>query len=488
MNSVTAATPDKPDAAVRRLADVDGPSGWPFIGNLAQIELPHMHERLERWAAEHGPTYRIRLGRRNVLVIARPDSVLGLLRDRPSTWRRMQHMQTVIREIVFGGDGLFSAEGDDWRRQRRLVMAAFDPAHLKNYFPLLVRDTQRLNGVLAESARGGVAIDLQTVLMRYTVDVTAGLAFGADLNTQQHPDNVLRGHLDRIFPMLMRRINAPFPWWRHFKLPSDREFDGHLSEVHAAVRGFVAQAHDRIARQPTLRVHPTNLLEAMIAAGDAADGTLGEAELLSNVMTVLLAGEDTTANTLAWTLYLLHQNPHAWHDLVSEVDATLGPDRWPSTFEAARGLDSIERCCHESMRLRPVAPLFFMENNHDTVLDGVALPEGTMVICLMRNRALDAGHADASEFRPGRWAQQVEPADRSVLKASMPFGAGPRTCPGRYLAMLEMKMVLATLARNFELVGVGTDDGAPPQERLAFTMFPVGLRMKLRERRPQVGL
>jgi len=199
---------------------------------------------------------------------------------------------------------------------------------------------------------------------------------------------------------------------------------------------------------------------------------------------VLLAGEDTTANTLGWTLHLLHSHRDAWQRLVSEVDAELGADDVPRRFDTARGLPAVEHCVNESMRLYPVAPLLLMECNSDITLDGVALPAGSMVACLTRCGAVDRRVADdAAEFRPQRWTETADDPARGLLKASMPFGAGPRLCPGRYLAMLEMKMVLATLARNFELVEVGTEDGTPPRERLAFAMFPVGLKMRVAARR-----
>ena len=454
-----------------------------------------MHEQFERWAAEYGETYRLRLAQRHVLVVARPQTVSGLLRDRPGGWRRPKAMQAVIAEM--GAHGLFSAEGDDWRRQRRLVMSAFDPGHLKRYFPTMVRATDRLRERLLAAARGGEAIDLQAVLMRYTVDVTAGLAFGVEINTQQHPDNRLQGHLDQMFPMLMRRFNAPFPWWRYVRLPSDRAFDAHLSMIHAAIRDFVAEARRRIEAQPRLREQPGNLLEAMLAAGDRDTGALSEQELLGNVMTMLLAGEDTTANTLVWALHLLHGHRPVWQGLIEQVDASLGEATMPESFDQARGLNFIERCVLESLRLRPVAPLIFLESNAETVVDGVAVPEGTLAVCVMRNLGAGASTGaaepkDTGEFRPDRWLQTPPPASEAadprssshgaINKASMPFGAGPRTCPGRYLAMLEMKMVLSMVARNFELIDVGNDEGSAPQERLAFTMFPVGLRMRLRER------
>lgn len=476
----------------RTFASLPGPKPWPLLGNLPQLDGQRMHVQLERWVRDYGPIYRIRLGRRDVMVVAQPELIAGVLRDRPGGWRRMRNMRDVMAEM--GGLGVFAAEGDDWRRQRKLVMSAFDPGHLKRYFPSLVRVTERLRGRLDEAAKRGEALDVQTLLMRYAVDVTTGLAFGIDMNTQQHPDDPLQGHLDKVFPMLMKRIFAPFPWWRYLRLPSDRAFDRHLAEVHQAIGGFIAAARERMAHDPGLRERPTNLLEALIAARDDEGTGLTEQDLVANVLTVLVAGEDTTANTLGWTLHLLHTHRDVWQELVADVDAVLGDDELPRDFDVARGFTSIEHCVNEAMRLYPVAPLFLAECNDDTTLGGVPLDRGSMVVCLPRSGAVDDGvAADAGAFRPPRWKEAAQRAadgapaadpSRALLKASVPFGAGPRLCPGRYLAMLEMKMVLTTLARNFELVEVCTVDGSPPRERLAFTMFPMGLKIKVSPRRP----
>ena len=478
-----------PSTKARRIADLDGPRGWPVLGNLLQLDIPHFHEQLEAWAKVHGPLYRLRMGPRDALVVARPDLIAGILRDRPDGWRRFRAMQAVAQEL--GINGLFTAEGDAWRRQRRLVAAAFTPSHLKRYFPLVKLMTGRLKERLDLAARAGSWIDLQPMLMRYSVDVTASLAFGIDVNTIQQAHGTLQQDLDKVFPVLMRRINAPFPVWRYVKLPADHAFERHLAAGHAAVQAFVHTVRKRLAENPTLAERPTNLLEAMLTARDAAGVMLSEAEVAGNVFTMLLAGEDTTANTLAWTLHLLHAHPEAWRAVVVEVDACLGEDLVPDSIQATGELAAVEDCSNEAMRLRPVAPLAYLENNAPTEVGGVALPARTFVLGLMRSGAVDAGTAaDAAEFRPSRWrvagAAAGEPAadaaNRQLTAASMPFGAGPRVCPGRYLALLEMRMVLATIARNYELVEVGTESGAPPRERLDFTMSPVGLRMKLRPR------
>lgn len=469
-------------AATRTLADLPGPKPWPLLGNLPQLDLDRVHQGLERWVDEFGPMYRIRLAGKTIVALGRHDLVSAVLRDRPEGWRRLKKIEHAIREV--GGHGVFSAEGEDWKRQRRLVMGAFDPGHLKRYFASLVRVTERLLAQWRLSAERGEAFDLQAQMMRYSVDVTSGLAFGADVNTLEAPEDPLQAHLDKVFPMLRRRINMPIPYWHWFKLPIDRAFDGHLARVHEAVRGFIHAAQERVRIDPSLRERPNNLIEAMLAAHDAGGDRLSEEELLGNVLTVLLAGEDTTANTLCWAIHLLHKHPQEWHTLVAEVDKVLGDTELPRQFDAARGFDRIEACVTEAMRLYPVAPVIFHQANRDLVLGGLEIPAGTGAVCLMRRAGVDLQlTGDAAAFRPARWGDDADEAGRIVQKAAMPWGAGGRLCPGRYLALLEMKMVLATLARNFELVEVGVEGGGAPVERLGFTMFPVGLRMRLKPRR-----
>jgi cytochrome P450 len=222
----------------------------------------------------------------------------------------------------------------------------------------------------------------------------------------------------------------------------------------------------------------------MLAARDADGSALSEDEITGNVFTMLSASEDTTANSLAWAIYLLRSHPAAWHRLVAEADTVLCGEPMPRDVEQARALVYAEACVNEAMRLRPVAPLLFFDAVQDTRIRDVAVSAGTTVFCVMRKAAVDeAALDDAGAFRPERWLGGEESlSTRSPKRVSMPFGAGPRLCPGRYLAMLEMNMVLGMLARNFDLLEVATMDGRPPAECLTFTMHPVGLKMRLAER------
>jgi cytochrome P450 len=199
---------------------------------------------------------------------------------------------------------------------------------------------------------------------------------------------------------------------------------------------------------------------------------------------MLLAGEDTTANTLAWMLYLLTRHPATLERAVREVDAAFPPGT-PITHEALNGLDYVESCAHETMRMKPVAPFIGLQLLRDMQVGDVDVARGTVVWAVMRHDSLDAGHfPDPQVFRPERWMADGGPAQAasSAKRVSMPFGAGPRVCPGRYLALLEMKMCIAMLLRHFTIERIDTPDGADAREVLEFTMRPEGLKMMLRER------
>jgi cytochrome P450 len=136
------------------------------------------------------------------------------------------------------------------------------------------------------------------------------------------------------------------------------------------------------------------------------------------------------------------------------------------------------------MRLKPVAPFIALKALRDSVVGDVAVPRGTQMWGVLRRDSVSERHfARPAEFEPQRWLDDAAPPLSAAAKRSaMPFGSGPRMCPGRYLALLEMKMAMAMLLSSFDIEAVDTPDGQPAQERMAFTMNPVGLSLRLRER------
>lgn len=453
---------------------------------MLQVDRPHFHAQVEGWLRRYGPMIAFRLAGQRIVVVGDAEALGTMLRDRPEGFRRTPRLAAISRELGLAG-GVFGAEGDAWKRQRRMVMAGFDPRNLRAYFPKLAVTAARLRRRWQTAARADAPIDLQADLMRFTVDAISGLAFGADINTLESDADVIQRHLDRIFPTIFRRLLSPVPTWRWFRTKADREVDASVAAVDVAIRDFIAAARARLAADPARREKPGNLLEAMLVAADT-EGTagpgIGEQEIAGNVMTMLLAGEDTTAHTLAWAIDFLHRHPDAAARARGEVDALCGPiEGW--TIDRFSSLPWLEACASETMRLKPVAPALTLQALRDTVVSGVLVPKGTIVWAALRTPSLEPQHfADPERFDPSRWLDGAMPAPGSLSanRVNMPFGAGPRVCPGRQLALLEMKIALAVLLGGFDIASLRTTSGGVPDERLSFTMAPEPMTMRLVER------
>ncbi|TWO69807.1 cytochrome P450 [Caenimonas sedimenti] len=463
--------------ATRQLADLPAPGGLPVVGNLLALRPERLHTQLEAWQAELGSPYRLKLGPQQVYVSADPEVLQTVLRDRPERYRRVHQIERCIAEM--GSNGVFSVEGDAWRPQRRLVMEALNATHFRGFLPVIEKITARLLRHWQAAAAAGTVVDMSRDLMRFTVDVTTALAFGEDPNTMDNDGDVIQNHLAEVFPRLMARINAPVAYWRHVRLPADRRFDRSLAAIHAHVDRLIAAAHERLRAAPPGRA-PGNVLESMLRASEQPGSQVNDAVVHANVMTLLLAGEDTTAHTLAWTLYFLAQHPHWQEQLHLKSREALGDAALPATLEQVRALDLLESAANEAQRLRPIAPVLFFEPNQDVVLDGVALKARTPLFFVLRPAMLDAAHfASPLEYRPDRWAPGHVVGTHNS-RAFLQFGAGPRVCPGRHLAGVEVRMVLAMLMRNFRIELMV--DPAAVREVLAFTMMPSEMPVRLHAR------
>ena len=462
---------------LRQIRQLPGPVALPLLGNTRQLTLSRIHRDMEDWVRRYGPLMRVWFGRIPVLVVADSEAVAAVLRDRPDGFRRP--LSSYIVSVEMGGaPGLFLAEGSTWRNQRRMVMAGMAPGAIKAYFPALLRVAQRLQRRWADAAARGQAISLDGDLKRYTVDIIAGLAFGTEVNTLESGEDVIQRHMDAILPAVARRSFSVIPYWRYFKLPVDRRLDRDVAALNAAVDQLVEQARERMAHDPARRARPSNLLDAMLAAADEPDSGVDDRAVAGNVLTMLLAGEDTTANTLSWMIYLLQRHPHTLARARDEV-RRLAPDVARFTIEHMDSLDYLGACASEAMRLKPVAPFLPFEALRDTVIGDVAVPTGTLVWCVMRHDSVSDTHfADAQAFKPERWLAEGNQGANNQ-RASMPFGAGLRTCPGRYLALQEIKIAMAMLLGSFDIAGVDTPDGGEAQELMGFVMSPIGLKLRL---------
>jgi cytochrome P450 len=463
---------------LRRIADLPGPKGRPLLGNVRDINVRPMHQVLESWGREFGAMYRFRIMRKEFVVTADRDVIATLLRDRPDAMRRSSRTAEMLNEV--GTRGLFTAEGEDWRRQRKLVMRALTPEVIHNFFPTLTMLTERLRARWDAAIAAGKPVDVLRDLKAYTLDVTIGLAMGQDINTLELEEHPLQRDIEFLFKLVAKRLTSPFAYWRVglLKRADDHEATAAAARIQRAIFGFIAEARKNIERNPTLRQKPSNMLEALIIARDEPDSGLTDEAVVGNAITMVFAGEDTTSNTAAWLIDFLSMHPQAAARMAEEAGQVLGDDAVLSDYHLLDRLQYVDAATREAMRLKPVAPLMAAESNEDAVVGDLAVPAGTVIFLLLRH-ASERGCelAQPERFLPERWLEAAGGSGDDPGRKQFPFGGGPRFCPGRYLAMAEIKMAMSMLVKNFTLV---REPGAPQaEERFTFTMTPDSLPVRL---------
>ncbi|NOQ35179.1 MAG: cytochrome P450 [Methylococcaceae bacterium] len=461
------------------LAQLSGPKGVPILGNLLQVDVQKLHTIMEEWSAIYGSIYKFKLANRTVVAISDPVLIQNILRDRPKTYRRFSSIERVGAEL--GSNGLVAAEGKQWQHQRQITMQAFKTKQLQSFFPVMRNITERLKNCWDKIADTEQAIDIKEDWVKYTVDLTTNFAFGYDINLLEQEGDGFQIHLQRFLPVYNRRANAPFPYWHFIKLPDERRMEKSLDIIKEKINLFVQQTRKKLEQQSDNTIEAANFLEALLLTKGENGQYLTDAEIQGNIITILLAGEDTTAYTLAWLVHLMAEHPEIQHKMQVEVDTVLGADSIPQDLSAIEKLNYIEAVAHETLRLKSVAPLFFMEPNEDVELAGTNIPKGTFLMLVTRYAALQKENfSDPLEFKPERWLESAATGCVHNRNANIPFGAGPRFCPGRNLALLEIKIAMAMLCKNFSITRAETEQ--PVQEVFSFTMMPDKVMVKFETR------
>jgi cytochrome P450 len=442
-----------------------------LLGNLLQLDMTQLHTILEQWAEIYGSVYRFNIATKTVVAIAEPELIQEVLRQRPETYRRLGTIAPVLAEM--GINGVFGAEGDLRRKHRRMAMQTFNTQNLRYFFPTLAKVTSRLKARWEKAADAGQAIEVQKDLMCYAVDVMTNLALGYDLNSLENSGSVLQQHLEKIIPMVNRRMNAPVSYWRFVKLPTDRALDRSLTAIRLEIGRLIEQSRTRLAQNPALAAQPTNFLEAMLATQAGESGVFTDDEIVGNLLTMLLAGEDTTANTIAWMIHFMLEYPEAQRMMQQEADSVLENSTSLQQIQEHERLIYINAIAQETMRLKPVGPMLFHEPIEAVELGGISIPAGTALFLLTRAAWMqESAFTNPTEFQPERWLSGADAVEHNP-STFIPFGSGPRFCPGHSLALLEIKAVIVMLCRNFAIAKSFTTQ--PVKEYFAFTMMPTNL-------------
>lgn len=413
-----------------------GPRGEPLLGNLRALRKDPL-SFFPAQVAQYGDVVRIRVGPAYVTLLAHPDQVRYVLQDNARNYNKQTRGFAVIRELL--GQGLLTSEGDFWLRQRRLAQPAFHRQRLAGFARTMVEATEDLARALEPCIASGQPFDVAEDLTHLTLRIAGLTLFGTDVGAESR---AVGDALGRVQTFANARLTQLIQLPRALPLPSHRRFARDAGTLDRVVRGIIERR-----RRDGGEHH--DLLQMLMEARDEDTGErMSDTQLRDEVMTLLLAGHETTASALAWTVMLLSQNPGARKDLEAELARELA-GRTPTVEDLPR-LALTRRVVDESLRLYPPAWIFSRAAIQDDVVGGFRVPKGSYVLIvpwvLHRHPKL---WEKPEAFDPDRFLPERE-KERPRF-TFFPFGGGPRQCIGNQFALMELVLVLATLLQRVRL-------------------------------------
>ena len=409
-----------------------GPKGGRVMGNMREFNRDTLGF-IGRCAREFGDVVLTRFLYVPAYFLFHPEHIEYVLASGSKNFiKPISFKSPFFRRLV--GNGLVTSEGDFWRRQRRLAQPAFHRDRTSAYGETMVAFTERA----LDSWRDGETLDAHEEMMRLTQAIVVKTLFGADVSDEAD-------RVGRAMHLIVRPFasQATLKWILDNRLPTPGHF-----RFNRAVREIDRVVYHIIAGRRASGEDTGDLLSMLLRAQDEDGTQMTDRQLRDEVMTLFIAGHETTALTLTWAWYLLAQNPEAEKKLHAELEEVLG-GRAPSVDDLPR-LRYCEWIVKESMRLYPPAWGVGREAVRDCEVGGYRIPEGMQIFTFQWVVQRDARWYDEPEsFRPERWREEV--AARLPKFAYFPFGGGPRQCIGNSFATMEAVLVLSTIARRFRL-------------------------------------
>jgi cytochrome P450 len=436
-----------------------GPRGHWLLGALPRLRTD-MLGFFEECFREHGDAAYFRVANRRSMLLSHPDDIERVL---VTENRRFIKNYALIFLKPLLGNGLLLNEGQSWLRQRRLIQPAFARQRVESYASVMAECTERL----IEEWHDGEIYEIASAMMQLTMTIAGRTLLGIDVG--QRFSEVARC-LEAVMHDFLARFGAaaPLPYW----MPTLRNV--RLRWTITRLDWILQQLIDeRRAAGPG----GGDLLSVLLNARDEEDGSrISDRQIRDEVMTMFLAGHETTANALSWTWYLLAQHPQVQERVRAEARSVLGGQR-PTAAEIPK-LVFCEQVVREAMRLYPPAYVVGRRPLEDVTIGRHFVPAGTNILMSQWIVHRDERwFANPLKFQPDRWAN----GSLSDLPkyAYFPFGGGPRVCIGNTFAMFEAPLVLAMVAERFSLELVTAE---PVRIQPAVTLRPgQPIRMRVRQ-------
>jgi cytochrome P450 len=381
-------------------------------------------------ARDYGEVVPLRFGPMRAVMLTNPMAIEAVLIAQQRSFRKAAGVRR-LRTLL--GNGLVLSEGDFWLKQRRMMQPAFHRAVVTRYGDVMVRRTQ----AMLDRWQPGATIDAVDALRSVTLEIAVEALFGTQIDEREI--HLVRSALATADAQLQTRVSSVLmflPDW--VPTPGNRRMNAAIAQLDRLVGRIIDARRDR----PDGRDDLLSLLMAAIDEGSQ----MSDRQLRDEALTLLVAGHETTALTLAWALYLIALDAHADEGLHAEVSTVL--DGRSPAVEDVQDLQFAQHLVWETTRLYPAGYVTVREALRDVDVNGYFIRRGTIVLLPQWVMQRDPRYFDDPDaFRPQRWADGL--SDRLPRGAYFPFGMGPRQCIGAAFAMQEAVLVLAAIRRRF---------------------------------------
>ena len=435
-----------------------GPKGVPVMGATGHYARDPFRF-MDAVRDAYGDIARFELGREWTYMLTNPADVERVLLTEEGDYRKPEFQTDALGELL--GSGLILSEGELWRRMRELSSPAFRTDRLASLVPTMVGHTQ----AMTERWGDGNRIAIEPEMARVTVAIITDAMFGDDLGRER-----VRRVQENLEPLGKRFEPDPI----RFLLPDWLPTSGNRA-YRASIDVLEGVLEDVVSERGS-NPEGGDLLSILVRARE--EGLIDDTQVRDELMTMLLAGHDTTALTLTYAWWLVGTHPHVEERLREEFESVLGGEP-PETARELRNLEYTGWVLNEAMRLYPPVYTMFRQANRDVTLAGYDIEEGAMLMLPQWAIHRDPRWFDDPEtFDPDRWDPERR-AERHRF-SFFPFGAGSRSCIGRQLSLMEAKVILATVASEYRLEPL---DDVGFDLRASLTLHPKELiEMRVRDR------
>jgi cytochrome P450 len=409
-----------------------GPKGHLLLGNLPEISRDWL-DFYNRSMDQYGDVVYVRLAHVPIYLLTHPRDIETVLATNAANFTKSSDYRALARVL---GRGLLTSEGEFWKRERGLIQPAFHRQNILSYARIMTAAARRMLDSWPDGAERNVHDDL----MRVTLEIVAQCLYGAEVSgSAERVGKAMEVVMDRFLTNASQAMLFPFDIpvvlaWREYRA---------INELNSIIGKIIRER--RSSNQPR-----EDLLDMLLRARDADGKPMSDAQLRDEVMTLFLAGHETTAIALSWACYLIAGNPGVEARLAEELHSVLAggvptPDDLPQ-------LRYTEMVVKESMRLYPAVWGVGRKAINECTIGGYRVQAGTNIFILQWRTQRDPRFfPDPESFDPERWRDDPIRSGKIPRFAYFPFGGGPRVCVGASFAMMEAVLLLAMIQQRYHL-------------------------------------